>query len=82
MIAAVVLPWLAESELARVTPVERVAEATAGASIIGFFGFAIGPAVCTLAITALDDWTAPILAIPALLATGAAVVSPRLWKVA
>jgi MFS family permease len=69
---------IALAELARVTPAERVAEATAGASIIGFFGFAIGPAACTVAITALDDWTLPLLAMPALLAAAAAILAPHL----
>jgi hypothetical protein len=69
---------IALAELARVTPAERVAEATAGTSIIGFFGFAIGPAACTAAITALDDWTLPLLTMPALLAAAAAILAPRL----
>jgi hypothetical protein len=50
---------IALAELARVTRPERVAEATTGASIIGFLGFALGPAVGTAAITAVDSWTLP-----------------------
>ncbi|MGG5822970.1 MFS transporter [Falsiroseomonas sp. HW251] len=73
---------IALAELARVTPAERVAEATAGASIIGFLGFAVGPAVCAWAISVLQDWTAPLLAVPALLAAGATLLAPRLRKVA
>ncbi len=51
---------IALAELVRVTRPECVAEATTGASIIGFLGFALGPAVGTAAITAVDGWTLPL----------------------
>jgi MFS family permease len=73
---------IALAELARVTPPERVAEATAGASIFGFLGFAIGPAVGTAAITAVGDWTLPLLGVAALLTTAAAALAPRLRAMA
>jgi MFS family permease len=69
---------IALAELARVTPPERVAEATAGGSIVGLLGFAIGPAACTAAVTALGNWTLPLLTVAALLAAAAVILAPRL----
>jgi predicted MFS family arabinose efflux permease len=69
---------IALAELARVTPPERVAEATAGGSIVGFLGFAVGSAACAAAVSATGGWTAPLLLAAAQLAVAAVILAPRL----
>jgi hypothetical protein len=65
------------AELGWVARPERVAETTTGASIIGFPGFELGPAVCATAITAIGSWTLQLVAVPALLAIAAESLAAR-----
>ncbi|MGG5823839.1 MFS transporter [Falsiroseomonas sp. HW251] len=73
---------IALAELARVAPSERVAEATAGTSLVGYSGFAVGPAASAVVIAQTGDWTLPMLSVAALLAITAAALGPRLRALA
>jgi MFS family permease len=69
---------IALAELSRVSPPDRVAEGTAGASIIGFSGFSGGPAACALAVSLTGSWVAPLLGVAAMLLVSAAILAPKL----
>lgn len=68
------------AEVARLSPPDRVAEASSGAIIICFLGYLAAPTAFALAVTATGSWTAPFLAAGLLLA--AISLAVLLWRAA
>lgn len=56
------------AEVARVSPPDRVAEASSGAIMLCFLGYLLAPTVFALAVAATGGWTAPFLGACGLLA--------------
>jgi MFS family permease len=49
------------AEVARLAPLDKVAVATAGSTLLLFLGYVIGPAAFTLLVTATGGWRVPFL---------------------
>jgi MFS family permease len=62
------------AEVARVSPPDRIAEASSGAIMLCFLGYLIAPTAFAFAVAATGGWTAPFLAACGLLAAAAVVV--------
>jgi hypothetical protein len=56
------------AEVARLSPPDRVAEASSGAIMLCFLGYLLAPTAFAFAVGATGGWTAPFLAACALLA--------------
>ncbi len=65
------------AEVARVSPPDRVAEASSGAIMLCFLGYLTAPSAFAFAVTATGGWTAPFLTACALLALVSALVAIR-----
>lgn len=55
------------AEVARLSPPDRVAEASSGAIMLCFLGYLLAPSIFALAVAATGGWTAPFLGACALL---------------
>ncbi|MGG5808059.1 MFS transporter [Falsiroseomonas sp. CW058] len=66
------------AEVARVSPPDRVAEASSGAILLCFLGYLSAPTAFAFAVTATGSWTLPFLVACALLAGVSAFVG--LWR--
>jgi MFS family permease len=66
------------AEVARVSPPERVAEASSGAILLCFLGYLLAPSAFALAVGAAGSWTAPFLVACGLLAAVSALVGA--WR--
>lgn len=62
------------AEVARLSPPGRVREASAGATLLLFSGYVVGPALFALAVKSSGDYTVPLLAVAAL--TAASILLP------
>ncbi|WP_309139768.1 MFS transporter [Siccirubricoccus sp. G192] len=65
------------AEVARLTPLERVTDATSGTVLVCFIGYSAGPMLCAAAVSATGGWTAPMLVVAAQLAAMALALWPR-----
>jgi MFS family permease len=65
------------AEIARLSPPDRVAEASSGAIMLCFLGYLLAPTAFAFAVGATGGWVAPFLAACALLAAVALLVTAR-----
>lgn len=66
------------AEIARLSPRERVSDATSGSTLLTFLGYVAGPALFGLIVTIGGSWTLPMLAVAGQLAATTLLVGPRL----
>jgi succinate dehydrogenase hydrophobic anchor subunit len=62
------------AEVARVSPPDRVAEASSGAIMLCFLGYLLAPSVFAFTVAASGSWTGPFLGVCGLLALISAAV--------
>ncbi|HEV7264604.1 MAG TPA: MFS transporter [Falsiroseomonas sp.] len=70
------------AEVARLSPRDRVSDATSGSTLLTFLGYVAGPALFGLLVTASGGWVVPMLAIAAQLAVVTLLVAPVLLRAA
>jgi predicted MFS family arabinose efflux permease len=63
------------AEVARLTPPDRVTDATSGSVLVCFIGYSAGPVLCAAAVSVSGGWTTPMLAV----ALQLAAVALALW---
>lgn len=70
VMGALAASWngLALSEVARLAPPERVADAASGSTMISFCGYVFGPALFSLGVRYFGDWQTPYAIVAAQLA--------------
>ncbi len=68
------------AEFARLAPADRLAEATAGSSLLAFLTFFVAPAVFAFVVRLSGDWTLPVLIVSAQAVVTAVLLAPRLLR--
>ena len=68
------------AEFARLAPADRLAEATAGFSLLAFLIFFVAPAVFAFVVRLSGDWTLPVLIVSAQAVVTAVLLAPRLLR--
>lgn len=75
-VGAVAASWngLVLSEIARLAPAEKVADAAAGSTMISFCGYVFGPALFSLGVHYFGEWRTPYAIVAAQLALTALIL--------
>ncbi|WP_137128533.1 MFS transporter [Roseomonas sp. HF4] len=68
------------AEMARLAPPDRLAEATAGAALLGFLTYFAAPAAFAYVVRLSGDWTLPMLIVAAQAVVTAVLLAPRLLR--
>jgi MFS family permease len=68
------------AEVARLSPRERVSDATSGSTLLTFLGYVAGPAIFGVLVTLSGGWLVPMLFIAAQLALVTLLVAPVLLR--
>jgi sugar phosphate permease len=68
------------AEVARLTPADRVAEATAGGALLSFLTYFAAPAMFASVVRLSGDWTLPLLLVAAQATATALLLAPRLLR--
>src|SRR4051812_6255249 len=63
------------SEVAAIVPLARVAEATAGTTLLVFLGYVVGPMMFSIILDVMDSYQSAFLSLSALTAIGAVVLA-------
>ncbi|WP_426956329.1 MFS transporter [Muricoccus radiodurans] len=79
---ALIAGWngIYQSEIARLSPPERIAEATAGSTTLTFVGYSMAPVLYAAVVAATGSWLLPQLFTAVQLAVVALLVGPRLRR--
>jgi hypothetical protein len=70
-------PGLMLSEISRLAPTDRIADAASGSTMITFCGYVVGPALFSLGVWAFDSWVVPYALVTAQMGLMALVQSRR-----
>lgn len=70
------------AEVARLSPRDRVSDATAGSTLLTFLGYVAGPALYGVLVTLSGGWVVPMLATAGQLAVVTLLVAPALLRAA
>jgi MFS family permease len=68
------------AEVARLSPKDRISDATSGSTLLTFLGYVAGPLLYGLLVTASGGWLVPMLATAAQLALVTLLVAPALLR--
>jgi MFS family permease len=68
------------AEVARLSPHDRVSDATSGSTLLTFLGYVAGPMLYGLLVTASGGWVLPMLAVAIQLAVVTLLVTPALLR--
>jgi MFS family permease len=68
------------AEVARLSPRDRVSDATSGSTLLTFLGYVAGPALFGLLVTLSGSWLVPMVAVAAQLAVVTLLVAPALLR--
>jgi MFS family permease len=68
------------AEVARLSPKDRISDATSGSTLLTFLGYVAGPALFGLLVTASGGWLVPMLAIAVQLVVVTLLVAPTLLR--
>lgn len=68
------------AEVARLSPRDRVSDATAGSTLLTFLGYVAGPALYGVLVTLSGGWVVPMLATAGQLAVVTLLVAPALLR--
>lgn len=68
------------AEVVRLSPADRVVEATSGSSVFTFLGYMTGPSLFAVAVTVTGDWRGAFLAVAGQLLAMAGVQAVILWR--
>ena len=73
------------AEVARLSPPDRIAEATSSSTVVTFLGYVLGPSMFSLLVTLTGGWTLPFLFVAAqlfLMAMAQTIILARRGRVA
>lgn len=68
-------PGLMLSEISRLAPKDRIADAASGSTMITFCGYVIGPTLFSVAVRAFDSWIVPFALVTAQMALMAGLLT-------
>lgn len=68
------------AEVARLSPRDRVSDATSGSTLLTFLGYVAGPAIFGVIVTLSGGWVAPMITIAGQLAVVTLLVAPSLLR--
>ena len=71
-------PGLMLSEISRLAPAGRIADAASGSTMITFCGYVVGPSLFSLGVRMLDSWVMPYAVVTAQMALMAAITTIRM----